>query len=288
MPFLEISDGSGNVDFGSAAFKLPAVMLFPDDANARRQWVAAAALKLLKDRPRPEQNPDFPIITPPDVLEIISQTPHPEELMSRVTDRIEQGRIAGNILNLVLSLSQFAPKHATVRKAIRVLGVHLVKQGKRAGLSLPASPSALKSIWPRFKSVSHLWAAVPSGFVEGVSGIADFAKYISPHDARSFIDRFFEFLAHAEKIRLLGENHHAPGGRNNSFATKTPMLDPDATWKVPGDLNLPGYEPTIMPPPEWVTEELKTYTVEPASAPVRVAPQQGCGCWPARTPNANR
>jgi hypothetical protein len=40
------------------------------------------------------------------------------------------------------------------------------------------------------------------------------------------------------------------------------MLDSDATWKVPPDLTLPGGEPEIMPPPEWVVEELKTYRVE--------------------------
>jgi hypothetical protein len=237
VPVLSITDGSGNINLIRVVFNLPAVMLFPEDESARRHYIAAATLDFLKHHRAPEQNLDFPI-TPPEVLEIISEGPKPDELISRVAERVEQGRIAGNILDLVLSLSQFAPTHATVRKAIRVIGVHLVKEGKRIRRRPPASSSTLKSIWTRFKPVSHLWAAVPSDFVEYVSGTSDFSKSVNFGGVRELIDRGLEFLAVAEKIRLFGENHHAPGGRNNSSAIKIPMLDPETTWKAPRDLTV--------------------------------------------------
>jgi hypothetical protein len=261
MPFLEISDGSGNIDFLQALYKLPAVMLFPEDETARKQYIAQTTVAFLMNHHRPGQNSNFPIT--PAVLGLISEGPRPDELTRRVAERIEQGKVARNILNLVLSLSQVTPEHATVRKVIRVLRMHLVKEkkrvrkeGKKPRHALPASSSSLKSSWARFKPVSHLWAAVPPELLASVSGPTPPFKSANFDQDRAFIDRGLKFLAVAEKIRLFGEAHYPMGGRNNSSPVKAPTLDPKTTWKVSQDVTLPRAELDRVAPPEWVMEEL--------------------------------
>lgn len=261
MPILKISDGEGNIPT-QALLNLPAVMLFPENETARKQYVAAAALDLLKNHRRPEQDSHFPV-TPLKILELISEGPNRDELNQRVDERIGQGRVAANILRVVLSLSRFAPAHATVRKAIRVVGVHLAREEKKIRRPIPASPATLKSVWTRFKPVSHLWAAVPPDFVEYARGARVFSNPLNSRDVDAVIDHVLKFLALAEKIRLRGENHFALGGRTNSSAHKTPTLDPDTTWKAPLDLVLPAVEDGIGRLPDWVMEELKRYKVDP-------------------------
>ena len=241
MPVFEFGDTLRPLTIDR--MKVLAVMLFPDDEEALRQWVIKVGIDILQHGREP--NPDFPVPhTPPFVLKILSDSPSSEDISSGVLERIQHGRIAADIVLSVLSLSKVAPQHATIRKAIRLEGVSLVRESAGHPAS---SPTALKSIWSRFKSVSHLWAAVACENARGRD---------------SFISDLLHFMAVAEQLRVLGESHRALGGRKNSARVGSMTLDPETTWKAPTGLVLPYVELRLPRPTAWTLDQLRNYRAD--------------------------
>jgi len=152
-----------------------------------------------------------------------------------------------------LTLRKFAPEHATIRRAISIEGLCQIKDQKGTKRPTAASPSSIKSTWARFKPVSHLWAAAEYEyeFVQGDTG-----------SLGGFVLRIPHFLAIAEKLRTLGENHYPPRGRKNSRAASVATLDAETMWKAPTDLILPLVEVKLPAPTQWMMSALRDYKAE--------------------------
>jgi hypothetical protein len=252
MAILQISQRSSGIEYELTPLKLLSVMLFPDDGIARTQWVAAAALSAPHSA---QANRTDEIFTSLEILKMIAEAPSRDELMRRSAERAVQGKVAANILWLVLSLASSAPQHATVRKAIRVIGVHSARFHTDGTGRLPSDTTTIKKIWSRFKTVSHLWAAIQyqrsrEGYSSGSLG-----DLMSPESVP-------EVLAIAKHIRVRGEGHRPPGGSTNSRRLDVSTLDPETTWKPPGDVALPIVKLKTPTPPKWVLEELRGYRAE--------------------------
>ena len=119
--------------------------------------------------------------------------------------------------------------------AYLILSVNLAsaehKQGilgyRRAGRLAGSSLSTVKRAWRRFSPVSHL--IIGSRF--------------NPHDGQQDEREWFlEYLAYSEKVRLLGESLDVQGQHGRS-----PLLDPEKTWKCPTDILLPSVDVSFDP-----------------------------------------
>jgi hypothetical protein len=248
MPIIELSDGHGNIS-PLGPMKLFAIMLHPDNEDHRKQFLTSAALgKALAVAT--DRDPDFPS-TPVGVLRTLHRSPDPRSIEKLAGLHGSYGRLAGDILLRVLSFAEYEPRYATLRRALAVACRHAVRHK-----GMPASPSALKTLWKKFRSVAHLWAAARYDFeMEGRrrGGRSDF---ILP-------SRFPKFLAVAEKFRVLGERHRPPGGSRNSKTLAKRILDGDATWKPPPDLELPEVTLHLPRPTARLLKEMQEYRAEP-------------------------
>jgi hypothetical protein len=251
MAILKMLGRTGGIGYELTPLKLLSVMLFPDDEVAGKQWLAAAALSA----PRSVANPGDEISTSLEILKMICAAPASEELMREADERALHGKVAANILWLVLSLASSAPEHATVRKAIRVMGIHSARNGKNGVSVLPRDTTTIKRIWSRFKPVSHLWAAIQyqSANLNNIS--QSIGALIGPENLPNV-------LAVAEEIRVRAENHRPPGGSANSRPLKVSTLDPENTWKPPANLVLPVIRLKLPIPPKWALKELRSYRVD--------------------------
>jgi len=252
MAILESSDGRGGINWLAASLKLWAGMFFPDDEGARTQWLAAAVLSASQGASVSRTDE---ILTSPEVLRMISSAPGCGELMARAMDGARDGKIAANILWLVLGLAGSEPRHASVRKAIQVMGVQL-ERGYRHGNGCESlSLTVIKRVWSRFKPVSHFWAAIQYQSSNKHDGYRPLVDFVST-------ETLLYFLAVAEQIRMLGEGHRPPGGSANSRPLKVSTLDPEKTLKLPADLVLPTVNLKMPTPPRWVLEELRGYRAD--------------------------
>jgi hypothetical protein len=253
MAILEITDGCGGINVLLAPMNLLRVMCFPDDEDARNQWLEAAAVFAL------DSAPDKRIaesLTIGELSRLTSAARSSDELMRRAVEGGQHGWVAANILWLVLSLAGSAPQHATVHKAIHVMGVHAARSRTHVSERLPGDTTTIKMIWARFKPVSHLWAAIEYQRRNiGYGGTKAGNGFMSA-------ERLPQFLAVAEQIRLRGIGHRPPGGRINSIPLKVSTLDPETAWKPPADLALPMVNVKMPIPPEWVLKELGSYRAD--------------------------
>lgn len=195
---------------------IEARMLWPDDANTRNRYVNAVAIKLAAGN---IDRVPLPTPTPTEVRELAEamlSAPRIEDFQDEVPDAYERGMVAGDILRRAVGYQETGRENTSLGDI----------KGALSDLLGPAQRLSVKTIdntvWPRYRSVAHLWAA--------------YVHRSKETDSTAFPCRVRAlpiFLAVAEAYRRRGEMIR--------LTAKSPstVLQPGAALMVPLALALP-------------------------------------------------
>lgn len=157
------------------------------------------------------------------------------------------GMTAGWILLYVLRCVKHHPGWAGLGTARELVRLDLTALNSAQGERFNLHPESIKKAWGQMKQVAHLW---------GAWLFLDMGK-------QDWNDRqdFLQFLALAEHFRRQGESHCPPLGNPPSSGpvgnrSPTPLLDPEATYKVGCFLRLPRVHSELDPLPADLYEHL--------------------------------
>ena len=234
MPTLDITNSTEDTfAFAMSGGRVLATMLYPADSLTRehvtRLWGA-----FLKQHPGPDQPPT------PYQLAAIADLTHHYTLVER---QWRAGMAAGRILRLVRQMTTHRPKsEASVLKAIHVLTSTHKILGKSMGRSVA------RKAWSDSKSVSHLWVAAEQLLLTQRPK-NDFQRMLDAHQTISIVPH--SVVSIAEEWRQFAETFR---GRQRS-----PLLDPDETWKAPEGYSLGKSYPVIPPLDKDEIERLESY-----------------------------
>jgi hypothetical protein len=133
---------------------IEAMMLWPDDANQRRRLVDLANLEIMASRAE-----DYSQERLVEALRVAIRTPCREDIKPSWDKRLSQGLVAGMILYSAVQFSQLKKKPIPLT-VINKFVVDAFKTERLKPLRIRLEPQTIKNnIWPRFRSVAHLWAA---------------------------------------------------------------------------------------------------------------------------------
>ena len=132
-----------------------------------------------------------------------------------------RGAQAGYVLLLTLARVEAGEKRTGVHVASSDVQYALKKRPRWRG---GGGETDLKTTWGDFRPVAHLWAAQS---MCSMFKLGDDPQVL------------LEWIAGAEDLRRRGEAFKPP-------KAKTPVLDPDTTWRMPDELALP--PPTLVLP----------------------------------------
>ena len=145
--------------------------------------------------------------------------------------RVERGHFAGQVLMLTLAKAEAGEKRPSVNAALSDLQPALEKRlgwGKGAGIT------KLDAAWQHFRPTAHLWAAREALIVcDGYDPLL-----------------FLEWIIVAEELRHRGEALRPPNAGS-------PVLDPDKTWKMPDELELPAV-PLELPSVDTIISKIES------------------------------
>jgi hypothetical protein len=178
-------------------------MLFPDDAEVRREAAIAYACRSLADEFSSSPSISFEIST--DMAAFLYKAPRVEDLAGGRGEAsvARLAELVGRALGFILRAAEHGhPKLASSGAVLRRLSQYEKRDLK-----------TLKQAWSQYSCVAHLWASL---------------DLIYEEDQKTLL----VFLAAAEELRRRGEAHVPKGA-------KTPVLDPKTTWKVPSSIRLP-------------------------------------------------
>ena len=230
------------------------------DPESKKKWQITA--RDLEGHARYAIHKEFPDkskLSAKDVDLIHSTNPKGTRLPGNYQTNIGEGFIAGAILLTVLRLAQYDPAQASVEKALRIVAMHLKKQG--AG----SSRAHLMNAWGRYKDLSPYFAVAAYdikifkqmgsliGLALSKKAIAESKDDVLPFNAKTIrpglknpkklvagyekieADVLPRYFAMAERFRELGELHFAPGQR----VRKKPLLDNKTLWRIPRGFKFP-------------------------------------------------
>ncbi len=218
MSILPITDGNGKL-LNNASFVTIATMLFPNDEKKRESFLAAKEAEIVIEEKRYFKSTEgFH-----EWLESVLQAPAPDKLKGILESQAKKCEVAGNILLYILNTAAHESQHASVRKAVYILGLQYARS--RSG-----SPRWINTTWSEFKPVAHLCAALNFWLGD--------LKSREDYDLGTELG-LPKFLALAEGFRKEGESHYPPvkHQRNPVSTLPTPKM-----WSVPPDFVLPTVE----------------------------------------------
>ena len=225
MPVLEILDKQGSLVRGHnhAGLRVQATMHFPQDSKKRKaQFDTGIQDALLK-----AQQP-----VDPEIATLPFELGGRDGAIRRVEKSAREGWIAGEILIYVVTLAKHAPDHASIRKAQHLVACHTTAINRFQHRSFPQSYTAIENAWSRFKTVSHLWAALifHSNESNGSNLLFDDPNLPS-------------LLADAKWFETQGCRHHPPHMGNKSV----PVLDYNEIWRIPKCPDIPSAHLELAP-----------------------------------------
>ncbi len=198
MPVIDLPETATDMP-GSFYYRTLAVMLFPKEADEtpRMQWLASAmagcyAANLDAGTPQEALAGFHPWI---DYLWDLPQAP--QRVYRDGQRRIERACLSGHMLLYLLALATHHQRHCKVYRAKAL--VHAFSEGAPA-------ESSIEKIWPKFKSVSPLWAAMT---LQAMTMATSTSSYL-------------DFLAVAEAYRVASEALR--------------ILPPGSAWRPPRGL----------------------------------------------------
>jgi hypothetical protein len=184
----------------------------------------------------------------------------------RANDVSYQMTVAADLLHFVLT----APRDkASKWTAKRIWSRRHALESGRLG-RIAANDGSSGAAWRKRRSVVHLglawrllllWAYkplkdAPFVFLDPMTfrptDLVTTPKMFDPGNPETLLN----FLAVAEEIRIAGERHYPPTGRNRAGTWRDPTLDPETTYRVPADLKLPKVKVLFPPLTEKVWKNL--------------------------------
>ena len=187
------------------------VMLFPGDADRRREFRNALAASAVRERLKGQP-------VPADLAERLIAAPAWRQTLRGADAAERDGRFAGAVLGQALqAIETDCPKLASRGRVFAAAAE--IRLGNRSGRS---SQKTMFRAWRRHRAVAHLWLA---RILVGEDVFFECAT-----DRRPLL----VFLAAAEAFRRRGEAwipHHGRAGE--------PLLDPAEMWRVPDEVALP-------------------------------------------------
>lgn len=223
MPVIEITESDiapENAEL--CGIKIYAVMLHPKDQIARQRLLDAIEAASIRDQA--ERTGATGVIVPPHLLNVGNADELLSAAMASVTRGSEKapdapqmtgGRVAGNLLALVLMHKDELGSKSTLGLAISKLSDNLKKHNAKN-----AREKDLNDYWVKWRSVSHLWGALII--------LEDNTKYINAPTSL----QIRMLLAMAEELRRQAETHRS------DHSSRT-LLVPGECWTVPGEISLP-------------------------------------------------
>lgn len=201
----DLSGGNGRAPLGY----LESIMLFPDRADMRERSIEATTVEAAIEIAE-VMNLDLP----PDTVRVIRAAPRLHEFEREVKLRYCQGLMIGEIVIRVL-----CDPREKLMSAIAAAVTEFPYVAARIDRQKPRN--MLTNVWPRFRSVAHLWGA----------------HRVMKHWS---IDRVFPcslrelgtFLALVEGVRRAGQDRPLAGGNG-------PLIDPASAWQAAPELQLP-------------------------------------------------
>jgi hypothetical protein len=244
VPVLPITNGAGKLH-PLASSIVNAVTMYPEPDDRRQlQLIAIVTAQLLSELPDavPDEVRGEMAL---GIVELLYHAPEPAEAWRRAVKYAANSWMAGEVLMFMVSAAIHHPEKAvTVTKAISVLAEIFHGTPTWGGGSVQMASRTAWQTWGRFKSVAH-FKAVHQVWLEDKTDE-------SGTDAKGWADlvvgRLPEYLAMAEAVR--------------KAAVERRILDFDATWRPPSDLELPQAKWNIPPLPPEALEALDKYVPE--------------------------
>lgn len=242
MPIMEITYPLGELD-NNSHIEVLSYMIHPDqyDLEEFRKKVQVYykyELMLLNN----DFNKDSPDGTDPEIADILRRSPPPSDMQLKIRKSFIEGKLAGEILIVLLVCASENPEFASVNRVVSVMEAHH-----------HMSKASIMRAWSHYKRVSHLWAAYfmqKEGEREG---------RIDPYFCIETPQGLFRFLSFAEALRKEGENHFAPIGVKGSKQGTTPTFKQDELWRAPDHLKLSTLPITYFGLPEGYRKALREY-----------------------------
>jgi hypothetical protein len=148
-----------------------------------------------------------------------------EELFKNIEESQKDGSVAGEILHNIYCMNKIDVNQPSYNKA-RAFIQHDVEK-KNLGIS--HSDSTIDRIWSKYRSVSHLWAAIqylePHKYIDGPPPITELIGE----------ENIVMLLSTAEHFRLFGENYVTHNTNTNS---QRPLFAKGEAWRPAPDFPL--------------------------------------------------
>jgi len=218
MPYLEITDGSGNLTT-LAPMVVGAAMLYPDSLEDQYRYFAWKRLDLARFTGKPH------LLDEVDIKAISCGPGRGEFYRKGILEAEYGGQVTGEMLWFLLRAHKHSPQHASVHKAVFLTSKDLKRGVKRqTGRNVPASRTEIRKAWSRFKKASHLWAVWRLSDAPNLTEVWE-TGFFGPPEEDLLVS-----LSLAEEFRIMAESI-IPRSRQE------PLIDPQEVWQAPPDLH---------------------------------------------------
>jgi hypothetical protein len=229
-PVLDITDDGSLLAL--ADLTIWTVMVYPQDANARDEFLVAVYADMLADlldkgfvsNDRGEvvkaQLMFDEFILKHGGFATLAQAPNVHEGLLRARERFFPGVLAGSILLRTIQLA-VSDLSYSVNKAVDLMirSLNEINDGKKRG---SCSERTLWDAWMDYKSVAHLWAA----YLTEDPNLEQSTLLIPLQGIK--LSRFFAGVGYFHQI----------GTQLCAKGQVKPVLDPSETWRCPPDLRV--------------------------------------------------
>jgi hypothetical protein len=214
MPVLKILNDDDRLLPGNwAGVLILSTMLYPSDEKRRDAYIAAVLQESIRAQ-------DSKSAIPAEIAGLTFDFGGGPGIEKDAHNRLSHGLVAGETLNCLLQIAEFAPQHASLRQAQFIVKKVRIKQKFATRIPIPASATPIETAWGNFKSVAHLWAA----FIP---------RWIELGDEEVLSDAMLpDFLAVARWLAEAGANLTPKRGRE-------PVLDKGVIWMIPDSPDIP-------------------------------------------------
>ena len=246
MPYFDFNYWTGATSY-TLTLPFQAIMLFPNDLEARKQMLAVEVVSILNNDGSYYPSIDDLVAahTPPAEMDEDKKKQYIVEITQMIDSELRvvydlaggektlfdsdkhkdhwknleryqtEGVLAGQILYRIMQMANednqsFFP---SVKKAIFLADNFDRKKLKE--LDIPVNANYLKKNWTRYKPVAHIWAAYVFWGINGKKREFNF---------RESEDGLYQFLSLSEVFREFGESFIP-------HAQKIPLLNADEIWK---------------------------------------------------------
>lgn len=196
--------------------QIEAVMLWPDDEAERKRSMLLG--RCLSERELMKEG-RLPLAAIEALADAAVDAPAPSDMANAAADVFVNGIVAGRLLNSAVSAAEQQPADAAIQANVKRISESLYPRWR-------LRPQTINnSVWPRYRRVSHLWAA----FIFSSDGVF-------PCRHRDL----GTFLATAEAYRELGEN-------TRTRQSPSTVLRPGESVTLPAGLRLPAVKLRFEP-----------------------------------------